>query len=144
VQQILWNLLTNAIKFTPDGGRITVRSRLIAPDGILIDEDEGDDTVRWIAVEVEDTGEGIPPEFLPYVWDRFRQADGSSTRRHGGLGIGLALVKELVEAHGGHVEAKSDTGGTIFTVRLPLQNIPVSIDESPADAPLRKDAGSGI
>ncbi len=143
VQQILWNLLTNAIKFTSDGGRITVRSRLIAPDGILIDEDEGD-PVRWIVVEVEDTGEGIPPEFLPFVWDRFRQADGSSKRRHGGLGIGLALVKELVEAHGGHVEAKSDTGGTIFTVRFPLENIPQGIDESLSEPRHRKEAGSGI
>ena len=131
VQQILWNLLSNAIKFTPEGGRITVRSRLIAPDGILIDDD-GDaenEPARWVVVEVEDTGEGITPDFLPFVWDRFRQADGSSTRRHGGLGIGLALVKELVEAHGGHVEAKSDGGGTVFTVRLPLENLSASIDE---------------
>jgi GAF domain-containing protein/two-component sensor histidine kinase len=129
VQQILWNLLTNAIKFTPDGGQIIVRSRLITPDGILIDEDETEPT-RFVVVEVEDTGEGIPADFLPFVWDRFRQADGSSTRRHGGLGIGLALVKELVEAHGGHVEAKSDGGGTIFTVRLPLENFPAGLHKS--------------
>lgn len=124
VQQILWNLLTNAIKFTPEGGRIIVRSRLVAPDGIVIEDDDDEAPSRWIVIEVEDTGEGITPDFLPFVWDRFRQADGSSTRRHGGLGIGLALVKELVEAHGGHVEARSDGNGTIFTVRLPLENFP--------------------
>jgi GAF domain-containing protein len=112
IQQVLWNLLTNAIKFTPDGGRITVRSRLIDGAGILI-EDDGEGAMRWIVVEVEDNGEGITPEFLPHVWDRFRQADGSSTRRHGGLGIGLALVKELVEAH-----------GATFTVRLPVTTAP--------------------
>ncbi|HEV2913698.1 MAG TPA: GAF domain-containing protein [Pyrinomonadaceae bacterium] len=144
VQQILWNLLSNAIKFTPEGGRITVRSRLVTPDGILIEDEEETEPMRWVVVEVEDTGEGIPPDFLPFVWDRFRQADGSSTRRHGGLGIGLALVKELVEAHGGHVEARSDGGGTIFTVRLPLENFSASMDESAAVARRRGDeAGSG-
>ncbi|MDT4969400.1 MAG: hypothetical protein QOJ64_4137 [Acidobacteriota bacterium] len=117
IQQVVWNLLNNATKFTPEGGRVTVRSRLVDGAGILVP----DDTLpsRWIVIEVEDDGEGIPKEFLPYVWDRFRQADGSSTRRHGGLGIGLALVKELVEAHGGDVSARSDAGA-IFTVRLPL------------------------
>lgn len=119
IQQVVWNLLNNAVKFTPEGGRITVRSRLIDSAGIMLDENESE-ALRWIVVEVEDTGEGIAPEFLPHVWDRFRQADSSSTRRHGGLGIGLALVKELVEAHGGHVKAASN-GGATFTVRLPLQ-----------------------
>lgn len=118
IQQVVWNLLNNAVKFTPEGGRITVRSRLIDGAGIVFDDDESE-TERWIVVEVEDTGAGIAQEFLPYVWDRFRQADGSSTRRYGGLGIGLALVKELVEAHGGHVSARSE-GGAIFTIRLPL------------------------
>ena len=118
IQQVVWNLLNNAVKFTPEGGRITVRSRLIDSAGIMLAEDESE-TLRWIIIEVEDTGEGISQEFLPHVWDRFRQADGSSTRRHGGLGIGLALVKELVEAHGGDVSARSD-GGATFTVRLPL------------------------
>jgi signal transduction histidine kinase len=121
IQQVVWNLLNNAVKFTPEGGHITVRSRLIDSAGIII-SDDGTEPLRWIVIEVEDTGEGIPPEFLPFVWDRFRQADGSSTRRHGGLGIGLALVKELVEAHGGQVSAKSE-GGAIFTVRLPLMKM---------------------
>ncbi|HEY0405582.1 MAG TPA: HAMP domain-containing sensor histidine kinase, partial [Pyrinomonadaceae bacterium] len=122
VQQVVWNLLTNAIKFTPEGGKIAVRSRLFDAHGILINDDH-DDPMRWIVVEVEDDGEGIPPDFLPHVWDRFRQADSSSTRRHGGLGIGLALVKELIEAHGGLVEARSEGRGATFTVRLPLTNI---------------------
>ncbi|OLE54412.1 MAG: hypothetical protein AUG51_08405 [Acidobacteria bacterium 13_1_20CM_3_53_8] len=117
IQQVLWNLLTNAIKFTPEGGSITVRSRTLDPKGILIGEE--DEASRWVVIEVADTGEGIPRDFLPFIWDRFRQADSSSKRRHGGLGIGLALVKELVEAHGGHVEARSEGRGATFTVRLP-------------------------
>jgi signal transduction histidine kinase len=121
IQQVLWNLLTNSIKFTPEGGQIRLRSRLIDAAKILVADDETE-AMRWIVVEVEDTGEGIPADFLPYVWDRFRQADGSTTRRHGGLGIGLALVKELVEAHGGQVEAKSEGRGATFTVRLPVTN----------------------
>ena len=114
---MLWNLLTNAIKFTPEGGSITVRSRTLDPKGILIGEE--DEASRWVVIEVSDTGEGIPRDFLPFIWDRFRQADSSSKRRHGGLGIGLALVKELVEAHGGRVEARSEGRGATFTVRLP-------------------------
>ncbi|HEV3470461.1 MAG TPA: GAF domain-containing sensor histidine kinase [Pyrinomonadaceae bacterium] len=110
VRQVLWNLLSNAIKFTPKGGRVTVRTRL-AGDG------EGG---RRIEVEVEDTGEGIPEDFMPHIWERFRQADSTSTRRHGGLGIGLSLVKELVEAHGGTVSARSDASGSRFTVSLPV------------------------
>lgn len=128
VQQVVWNLLTNAIKFTPEGGRIYVRSRLFDAHGILIND--GDDPLRWIVIEVEDDGEGIPPDFLPHVWDRFRQADSSSTRRHGGLGIGLALVRELVEAHGGLVEARSDGRGATFTVRLPLTGMDGNAPES--------------
>ena len=121
VQQILWNMLNNAIKFTQEGGEICVRTRLLDTAGIFIND--GDEASRWVVLEVEDNGEGIPADFLPHVWDRFRQADGSSTRRHGGLGIGLALVKELTEAHGGHVEARSDGRGAIFRVRLPVQNV---------------------
>jgi signal transduction histidine kinase len=122
IQQVLWNLLNNSIKFTPEEGTITICSRLIDSSGILINDDEND-AIRWIAIEVSDTGEGISRDFLPYVFDRFRQADASSKRRHGGLGIGLALVKELVEAHGGHVEARSEGQGATFTVHLPVVSV---------------------
>ena len=80
----------------------------------------GDHDHRWISVEVEDTGEGIPAAFLPHVWERFRQADASHTRRHNGLGIGLTLVKELAEAHGGMVDVKSEGIGALFEVRFPV------------------------
>jgi signal transduction histidine kinase len=129
IQQVVWNLLNNAVKFTPEGGRVTIRSRLIDSEGIMLTDDETE-PVRWIVIEVEDNGEGIPQEFLPYVWDRFRQADGSSTRRHGGLGIGLALVKELVEAHGGMVSARSEGGGATFTVRLPMTNFEMGTSDT--------------
>ena len=117
VQQILWNLLSNAIKFTPKGGRVCVRTRLSRDSS----PSEVDGRPRWIEVEVEDAGEGIPADFMPHIWERFRQADSTATRRHGGLGIGLSLVKELVEAHGGRIEAESDVGrGSRFTLRLPV------------------------
>ncbi|MDQ3652147.1 MAG: GAF domain-containing protein [Acidobacteriota bacterium] len=119
IQQVLWNLLTNSIKFTPQGGRITVRSRYVE-DSPGTDADGARECRRWLVINVSDTGEGIPESFIPYIWDRFRQADSSVTRRHGGLGIGLALVKELVEAHGGRVGVVSDDQGTTFTVRLPI------------------------
>jgi signal transduction histidine kinase len=112
VQQILWNLLTNSIKFTPAGGRVVLRTSL---------SDESGRRGRWIRIEVEDTGDGIPADFMPFIWERFRQADSTATRRHGGLGIGLALVKELVEAHGGEVTADSEVGrGSCFKVLLPV------------------------
>ena len=107
LQQILSNLLANALKFTEREGRIDVR---------VSSETE------WCTVVVSDTGAGIPPEFLPHVFDRFRQADSSSTRRYGGLGLGLWLVQELVRAHGGTVEASSEGEGrgSSFVVRLPV------------------------
>jgi signal transduction histidine kinase len=124
VRQILWNLLSNAIKFTPKGGVVFVRTRLSG--GSHTSEDGA--RARWIEVEVEDTGEGIPADFMPHIWERFRQADSTATRRHGGLGIGLSLVKELVEAHGGLIEAESEQGrGSRFTMRLPV----VRLDEPP-------------
>jgi PAS domain S-box-containing protein len=108
LQQVIWNLLSNAIKFTPTGGRVQVRL-----------EDAG----PRIALSVTDNGPGIDPAFLPYVFDRFRQADSSSTRRHAGLGLGLAIVRHLVELHGGTVEARNreDRPGAVLTVRLPRQ-----------------------
>jgi PAS domain S-box-containing protein len=109
LQQSIWNLLSNAIKFTPAGGRVEL--------------DVGADD-REVIVQVTDTGCGISPEFKPYVFDRFRQRDSSSKRTHGGLGIGLAIVRHIVELHGGSVTCESagaDRGAT-FTVRLPIRD----------------------
>ncbi|AKT37978.1 PAS domain S-box protein [Chondromyces crocatus] len=106
LQQVIWNLLSNAIKFTPQGGTVMVR----------MVRDEG-----TVALEIEDTGQGIAPDFLPHVFDRFRQAEDSITRSHGGLGLGLAIVKSLVELHGGtiHAESAGEGMGARFSVRLP-------------------------
>ena len=106
LQQIVWNLLSNAVKFTPRGGRVQVRLERVN---------------SHVEIVVTDTGKGIAAEILPHVFDRFRQADSSSQRTHGGLGIGLALVKSLVELHGGTVHAASDgpDHGAAFTVKLP-------------------------
>jgi signal transduction histidine kinase/FixJ family two-component response regulator len=107
LQQVVWNILSNACKFTPPGGRIDIALR--TQNG-------------WSVLRVADTGRGIAPDFLPYVFDRFRQADQSFTREHGGLGLGLAIVKHLVEMHGGDVTAESDGPGkgAAFVIRLPL------------------------
>ena len=106
LQQIAWNLLSNAVKFAGKGGHVTVSLR-----------EEGDNYV----FEVQDDGIGIAPDFLPYVFERFRQADGSITRRHGGLGLGLAIARELTELHGGRVVASSagEHRGATFAVTLP-------------------------
>jgi len=105
LQQVVWNLLSNAIKFTPQGGLIEVHL------------DHADSQIQ---ISVSDNGPGISAEFLPYIFERFRQADGSSTRRYGGLGLGLAIVRHLIELHGGTVQAESTLGkGTTFTLRLP-------------------------
>jgi len=106
LRQIFWNLLKNAVEFTPEGG--TVHAALRATPGA-------------VEIEVRDSGEGIAAEVLPYVFDRFRQGDSSPSRRHGGLGLGLALVRDLVELHGGRVTASSDGAGhgARFVVRLP-------------------------
>lgn len=109
LQQVVWNLLSNAIKFTPSGGVVK----------ISVHHSETDATIT-----VSDNGQGITPEFLPFVFDRFRQADSTTTRRHGGLGLGLAIVRHLVEIHGGSVSAESDgkNHGATFIVKLPIVN----------------------
>jgi signal transduction histidine kinase/ActR/RegA family two-component response regulator len=110
LQQIITNLLTNAIKFTGAGGNVTITTAQSNGRGV---------------VRVRDTGAGIEKDFLPHVFERFRQADGSTSRKHGGLGLGLSIVKSLVELHGGQVQAQSDGPGTgaTFTVQLPLAAI---------------------
>ncbi|HKP73625.1 MAG TPA: response regulator, partial [Pyrinomonadaceae bacterium] len=126
LQQVVWNLFSNAVKFTPEGGRVDV--------GLKCNE-------AHVELEVRDTGQGINPEFLPYIFDRFRQADGTTTRKHGGLGLGLAIVRHLVELHGGLIKADSDGDGrgATFTLRLPLASVTVGGDgvseqtASPAD-----------
>jgi PAS domain S-box-containing protein len=108
LQQVVWNLLSNAVKFTPAGGAVEARVRRAGSQ---------------MEVAVSDTGAGIPAEFLPHVFERFRQADMGTTRRHGGLGLGLAIVRHLVELHGGAVVAESGGAGrgSTFTVRLPVR-----------------------
>jgi len=117
LQQVVWNLLSNAIKFTPKNGRVQVR----------VSRQES-----YVEVAVADNGQGIAPEFLPHVFDRFRQADGAINRQAGGLGLGLAIVRSLVELHGGLVSAASDGlgRGATFTVRLPMA--PLRRDSSPS------------
>ncbi|HEX8791220.1 MAG TPA: PAS domain S-box protein [Polyangiaceae bacterium] len=119
VQQILWNLLTNAVKFTSRGGRITLT---------------GDRRNSSIVIRVQDTGAGIAPEHLPHIFERFVQVDSSTTRQHGGLGLGLAIVRHLVEAHGGTVQAESQGlgQGAAFTVTLPIRAVSVAPKEEHA------------
>ena len=106
LQQVLWNLLANAVKFTPSGGRVDV---YLEQHGSLAE------------IRIEDSGPGVPAEFLPRIFERFSQADGSSTRKHGGLGLGLAIVRHLVELHGGTVSAANrEQGGATLTVQLPV------------------------
>ena len=107
LQQVIWNLLTNAVKFTPEGGEVAVELR----------QEDGD-----AVIEVRDSGQGIAPEFMPHIFERFRQADSSTTRPHMGLGLGLAIVRHLVELHGGTISAESKGigRGSTFRVRIPL------------------------
>jgi PAS domain S-box-containing protein len=129
LQQVVWNLLANAIKFTPKGGRVEARV-------------ERHDS--YVDIRVVDTGRGIDPEFLPFLFERFRQADPSSTRTQGGLGLGLAIVRHLVELHGGTVEARSaGTGkGATFVVRLPLRAVQADTIEAEEIAPRPRDRSS--
>ena len=122
LQQIAWNLLNNAVKFTP-AGSINISLHREERDAVLV---------------VEDTGEGIEPSFLPHVFEMFRQADASKSRRHGGMGIGLALVRQLVQLHGGTIAAESEgtNKGSRFTIRLPLTNEAVSSGAAAATPPL--------
>jgi PAS domain S-box-containing protein len=138
LQQVFWNLLSNAIKFTPGGGRVTVALR------------HADSQVE---VSVTDTGQGIAPDFLPFVFDRFRQADSTSTRQHGGLGLGLAIARHLVEIHGGSIAASSDGKGmgATLTVRLPLvgsiaEAAPIKADDEEllAEMPLTQHVLAGL
>lgn len=109
LQQVVWNLLSNAVKFTPPGGRVSIR----------LDRDDGHDHAR---IEVADTGQGISPQFLPHVFERFRQADATVHRLQGGLGIGLAISRQLIELQGGtiRVDSPGEGLGAVFTVELPL------------------------
>jgi signal transduction histidine kinase/CheY-like chemotaxis protein len=114
LQQIVWNLLSNAIKFTPKDGRVEVSIARVN---------------SHVEIAVADTGQGIRSEFLPHVFDRFRQADGSTTRRHSGLGLGLSIVKQLVELHGGTIRAKSAGAGQGATFTVELPRMPVHEEE---------------
>jgi signal transduction histidine kinase/DNA-binding response OmpR family regulator len=129
LQQIFWNLLSNATKFTPEGGTVRVSS-------VQIDS--------HVRVSVSDSGIGITPEFLPYIFDRFRQADGSTTRIHGGLGLGLSIVKHLVQLHGGAVEVQSEgkDQGTVFVITLPLAE--AGTTERVDNAAALEIAGNGL
>jgi CheY-like chemotaxis protein len=110
LQQVVWNLLSNAVKFTPRGGKVQVQLQRVN---------------SHVEIIVSDTGEGISPEFLPHVFDRFRQADQAVTRQYGGMGLGLSIVRHLVEMHGGSVKAESagKSQGATFTVQLPVSPV---------------------
>jgi PAS domain S-box-containing protein len=126
LQQVFWNLLVNAVRFTPRGGRVAFSAERIG------------EALRFA---VQDTGEGIPAEHLPFVFDRFRQVDSSTTRKQGGLGLGLAIVRHLVEAHGGYVRAQSDGPdlGSTFTVVLPAVGMSAAGPAESAEGGERRD-----
>ena len=121
LQQVVWNLLSNAIKFTPAGGRVEVRLSVVSDESQRTPGGTPG-TINYAQIQVSDTGQGISADFLPYLFDRFRQADSTITRSHGGLGLGLSIVRQLVELHGGTVCADSPGvgQGATFTVHLPL------------------------
>jgi CheY-like chemotaxis protein len=135
LQQVFWNLLSNAIKFTPKGGRVQVLLERVN---------------SHVEISVIDSGQGIRPDFLPHVFDRFRQADASTTRKHGGLGLGLAIAKQLVELHGGTIRAKSagEDQGAAFVVMLPLTVVHSTEEAEPQrrhpSAAAVNDASGGV
>jgi signal transduction histidine kinase len=136
IQQVFWNLLVNAIKFTPEGGKIWITVAVTSPRA---------------TITITDNGEGIPAEFLPHLFNRFSQADGSITRRHGGLGLGLSIVQNLIQMHGGSVSASSPGigRGASFVISLPLDTEAASSDQAPqrqpsAAAPLNAARVKGV
>ncbi len=164
LQQVVWNLLSNAIKFTPPGGRVEIGLSInfgssiadfglentpLESNSVALKKQPTNPKSRYAQISVSDTGKGISPNFLPYVFDRFRQADSTTTREQGGLGLGLAIVRHLVELHGGTVSVASDGEGkgATFTVKLPLleaieerrlgiENSRVPSPQSPVPSPL--------
>ena len=123
LQQVVWNLLSNASKFTPPGGAVGIS---VMHDG------------KYAKIQISDTGPGIAPDFLPHVFERFRQADGSTTRTHGGLGLGLAIVRHLVELHGGLIAVENGAvlSGAVFTVKLPMPAGELNLTAPPVAAPV--------
>ena len=131
IQQVVWNLLANAVKFTPRGGRITLR----------LEEESGS-----AKLTVQDSGKGIAPEFLPHVFERFSQANSTASRAEGGLGLGLALARQLIELHGGEIAVHSDglTRGATFTVILPTLREAIAVLPPAAERPTVKLAGRSV
>jgi signal transduction histidine kinase len=131
LQQVLWNLLTNAIKFTPKGGKVRVLAEVMQ---------------SYVEINVTDTGEGISRDFLPHLFERFSQADGSAKRKHRGVGLGLSIVKNLVEMHGStvHANSRGERQGATFTIHLPL-HAPKSSEgeENPPHKPPRHQSARG-
>ncbi|HEY9650247.1 MAG TPA: PAS domain-containing sensor histidine kinase, partial [Coleofasciculaceae cyanobacterium] len=122
LQQVVWNLLSNAVKFTPKGGQVEVQLSVVSGQSSVVNNSNGEHTTDdYIRIQVSDTGKGIAPEFLPYVFERFRQENNSTTRTYGGLGLGLAIVRHLVELHGGivHADSLGEGLGATFSVYLP-------------------------
>ncbi|HEY9877524.1 MAG TPA: response regulator [Leptolyngbyaceae cyanobacterium] len=128
IQQVIWNLLTNAVKFTPEQGQIEIDLTVVEAEATNI----GATLQQYAQIQITDTGKGIEPEFLPHVFDRFRQGDSTTTRTHGGLGLGLAIVSHLIEQHQGKVTAQSagPNQGSTFTVKLPL----LKVEKQPAES----------
>src|SRR4029079_2796742 len=131
LRQVIWNLLSNAIKFTPRGGSVNIYLKCV------------ESTAR---LTISDTGDGIAPDFLPYVFDRFRQAEGSISRKQGGLGLGLAVGRHLAELHGGTIEAESEGlgKGSVFTVDLPMtqeRRDPAHAEERRREVDRRRNLG---